>query len=288
MTPASQNIVVAVRDEVNGRRALQRALTLALSGEDSFHLVHAQRAPELTRVAERLQPRWIDFSTDQAGEGWLERLAAQARAQGYRVQCALLSGAPGTAVAEYARGTRADVIVVASPREGLARELFIGSTALRILRAANCPVLVARNDPAQPCRTALVAVDNDAMAGRVVAVAGRFFSGAKIDLVHAYQVPEEHIWRMRGASEEEIAKLRLARRPDIEHALQAITRQLPQAILHIEPAFATSAILEWFDHLKPDVVVIGKHSGSALGEQLTGSVTQFLLYACNTDFLLVT
>ena len=66
-----------------------------------------------------------------------------------------------------------------------------------------------------------------------------------------------------------------------------MTGPLPHAILHVEHGFAPSVIFDLFMQLKPDVIVIGKHSGSALDERVMGSVTQFLLYACNTDFLLV-
>lgn len=285
----ARTIVVAVRDEINGRRALRRALTIAHAEAGSLHLVHARRLGKLAEVAEMLQPPWpdADAGQEQAGNDWLAALAAEARAQGHAVECAVLSGTPGTAVAEYAREAGADLIVVASPRAGLAHELFLGSSALRILRSATCPVLVARNDPERPYRCALVAVNNDEVGGRVVATAGALFSEAQIELAHAYLVPEEYKLRMRGVSEEAIADLRRAKRPDVERDLQAFARQLPQATLHVEHGFPMSVLLERFNQMKPDVLVIGKHSGSALDERVMGSVTQFLLYACNTDFLLV-
>lgn len=289
MTYGKRNIVVAVRDEINGRRAMGRTLKLARTETDSIHLVHAQRAAGFARVSELLQPPWPDgdFQEEQTAEQWLEDLAAQARALGHTVHCQVLSGAPGAAVASYAREAAADLIVVASPRAGLSRELFLGSTALRILRTATCPVLVARNDPALAYQSALVAIDGNAITERVMAAAGSFLPDARVDLVHAYRVPEEYRLRMRGASEEAIADLRRARRPEVERALQPFLSLLPQAALHVEHGFPPSVILESFNRLKPDVLVIGKHSGSALDEHVMGSVTQFLLYACDTDFLLV-
>ncbi|MGE4070179.1 MAG: universal stress protein [Lysobacterales bacterium] len=289
MARTNRNIVVAVRDEINGRRALQRALAFACAETDSIHLVHAQRLVDLTRVVDLLQPRRTSADDQQSGadDPWLETLAGEARSQGREVQCISLSGRAGPAVAEYARMVRADLIVVASPREGLVRELFLGSSAIRILRAADCPVLVARNDPVPRYRCALLAIDNDPVATRVIAATGAFLAETTINLAHAYLVPEEYKLRMHGVSEETIADLRLARRGDFEQELQPLTRQLPQAILHFKHGFAPSVILELFNQLKPDIIVIGRHSGSALDEQVMGSVTQFLLYACNTDFLLV-
>jgi len=287
MSP-SRNIVVAVRDSNNGRRALQRTLSLARPGKDNIHLVHARRLADLMRVAELLVPRWMNSDAEEPDDdAWLEALAVEARSQGHLAQAVMLSGRPATAVANYARENGADLIVVAGPRENLARKMFLGSTALHILRTASCPVLVARNDPARVYESALVAIDGTAVSKRVLAATAAFFPAARIDLAHAYRVPEEHQLRMGGASEQAIADARLARRPDLERDLQTLADHLPHAIKHVQHGFPESVILELFNRLQPDVLVIGKHSGGALDEHIIGSVTQFLLYACDTDFLLI-
>jgi len=288
MTDQPRNVVIAVRDGVNGRRALQRALSLVRIGKDSVDILHARRSFDLGRVAELLQPRWIDADGEESvDDNWLDALAIEARNQGYTAQSHLLSGAPGTAVSNFARETGADLIVVASPRQGLSRELFLGSTALSILRTATCPVLVARKDPERAYQSALVAIDGAAVSRRVMAATGAFFPQARVDLVHVFRVSEEYKLRMNGASEAAIADLRGARRVEIERALQPLASLLPQAALNVEHGFPTAVILELFNRLRPDLLVIGKHSGDALDEHAMGSVTQFLLYACDTDFLLV-
>lgn len=289
MTESERTFVVAVRDGSNGRRALQRAMAFARIGTDQIHLVHVRKLGGLMQVAELLQRRWINTDVEDSGDdSWLEALATEARGLGYLAQWSMLSGVPGAAISGYARELRADLIVVASPREGLSRELFLGSTSLGILRNATCPVLVARNDAARAYQNALVAIDGSPVAERIMAAVGAFFPEARVDLLHAFLVPEEYKLRMRGVSEEAIAEVRSARRPEIEQALQPLAGLLPGAVLNVEHGFPPSVVLEAFHRLKPDVVVIGKHSGSALDEHVMGSVTQFLLYACNTDFLLVT
>lgn len=288
MTDPVRNVVVAVRDGTNGRRALQRGLSFARAGKDIIHLVHARRLADLVRVAGLLTPRWINTDDEESADAsWLEALAIEARGDGHLAQSVTLSGPPGAAVANYARENRADLIVVASPREGLSRELFLGSTALGILRHATCPVLVARNDPAQAYRSALVAIDGNAVSERIMAAVASFFPEARVDLLHAFLVPEEYKLRMRGVSEEAIAEVRSARRPEVERALQPLASLLPSAVLNVEHGFPPTVVLQAFHRLEPDVLVIGKHSGSALDEHVMGSVTQFLLYACDTDFLLV-
>ena len=55
------------------------------------------------------------------------------------------SGDPGKEIVKYAKEVNANMIVMSSHgRTGLAR-LFLGSVAERVLRLANCPVLILRS-----------------------------------------------------------------------------------------------------------------------------------------------
>jgi nucleotide-binding universal stress UspA family protein len=53
------------------------------------------------------------------------------------------AGHPPTVILEYAEEIGADLIVMASHRPGL-QDYFLGSTAARVVRHANCAVLVDR------------------------------------------------------------------------------------------------------------------------------------------------
>ena len=55
----------------------------------------------------------------------------------------VLSGSPGIMIVEFAKKIGADCIVVASHRPGL-QDYFLGSTAARVVRHAQCPVHVVR------------------------------------------------------------------------------------------------------------------------------------------------
>lgn len=52
-------------------------------------------------------------------------------------------GDPPTVIFEFAEEIGADLIIIASHRPGL-RDYFLGSTAARVVRHAQCPVLVDR------------------------------------------------------------------------------------------------------------------------------------------------
>lgn len=285
-----KTIVVAVRDEENGRIALQRALHLAQSPLDRIRLVHVSHYESWLRVSELLTPQWKspDGEHNPDRHDWLQRLAKSVEPKGPNVEFEVLDGEPGAAIVDFARQVVADLIVVATPREGQVRELFIGSTALRILRTAPCPVVVARARIATHYQRALVAVELDDAGQRVAHAASAWLAGANIDLVHAYRVPQEGQMRTRGGvNEEEITKLREFVRADHAEKLNVYRVALPNATIHLEHGWAASVILDLALRLRPDILVLSKHRGSSKEERIFGSVTQFLLYECPTDILLV-
>jgi len=55
----------------------------------------------------------------------------------------VMTGSPGIMIVEYAKKIEADCIVIASHRPGL-QDYFLGSTAARVVRHAQCPVHVVR------------------------------------------------------------------------------------------------------------------------------------------------
>jgi nucleotide-binding universal stress UspA family protein len=282
-------IVVAVRDEAYGQMALQRALRMAQSPQDRFYLVHVARVASWQRVAELLTPAWMTPGAERDPDryGWLRRLSTSTGTAGRVVEFAILDGEPGKEIVAFARRVEADLIVVSTPREGQARELFIGSTALRILRTASCPVLVARVRIARAYAHTLMAVDLDEAGQRVVRAATQWLGDTKIDLVHGFRVPQEGQLRMHGHTEEEISKLREFMQAEVTERLEVYRAAVPHARFHVEQGFAASVILDVALRLQPDVLVLGKHRGSSTDERVIGSVAQFMLYTCPTDIMLV-
>ncbi len=71
----------------------------------------------------------------------LETLAASEG--GVKVEVDLRSGKPSKQILQSAEDNEADLIIIASHKPGLS-DYFIGSTASRVVRHANCSVLVSR------------------------------------------------------------------------------------------------------------------------------------------------
>ncbi|WP_298813094.1 universal stress protein [uncultured Roseibium sp.] len=62
-----------------------------------------------------------------------------------RVGCKVVTGKPGVQIASYAKENKIDLILVGSHHPS-AQDYFLGSTASRVVRRAECSVFVVRDD----------------------------------------------------------------------------------------------------------------------------------------------
>ena len=89
------------------------------------------------------------FIADKIPEGVREeniataRVDLSSRADEVGAESEIRSGRPSTVILEYAKEIGADLIVIASHRPGL-QDYLLGSTAARVVRHAECTVLVER------------------------------------------------------------------------------------------------------------------------------------------------
>lgn len=84
-----------------------------------------------------LHEQSVEFAT-----GALKKLAAKHEVE-EDAKTVVLDGHPSTRILEYAGEASVDLIVIASHDPGMA-DLFLGSTAARVVRHAHCSVLVVR------------------------------------------------------------------------------------------------------------------------------------------------
>ena len=132
-----QTILVPVdlSNQEQGRKAL--GIARQIGGEQS-RVIALYVASELPH-----------FITGQLPEGVVENNLAIARqelleqAESVGAEAEIRSGHPPTVILETAKEVGADIIIVGSHRPGL-QHYLLGSTAARVVRHAECPVLVDR------------------------------------------------------------------------------------------------------------------------------------------------
>lgn len=147
MTPW-RRIGCAVDFSEASRSGLESAAWLAARLGAELLVIHASEERAAPSPAPLLAPPPVSTRAEQHGaelESWAreaERLGAAA------VRSVLIRGRPAAAIVRCAAEERLDLLVVASHGHRGLRHLVLGSVAEELVRAAPCPVLVARR--AQP------------------------------------------------------------------------------------------------------------------------------------------
>ena len=134
-----RNILLPV-DVVHPERAVEMiaaAQKLADDGADFvlFNVIHAM--PAMADFA--LPEEYTKMATDKSRET-LEKILAD---NNMNAAIKLCVGQPASEILEFQKDHDIDLIVIGSHRPGL-QDYLLGSTAARVVRHAQCPVLVLR------------------------------------------------------------------------------------------------------------------------------------------------
>ena len=177
---------------------------------------------------------------------------------------------------ELARDERAGLIVVGSTNRGRAGRVIVGSTALRVLQGAPCPVAVAPwSYRPQPLKTIAVGfVDSpEGRAALATAHALAALAGARLHVIAALPLPRG----LDGALPDRQPPLR-SWVLDVERAIARALRELPNGVdvereLRIEdPADVLLRVSE-----RVDLLVCGARGYGPLRSVLLGGVTRRLV-----------
>ena len=204
-----KDILVGTDLSERSERAFARAAQLAHDGRATLALLHVVESGLAAAVHERRQA----FAEEYLRE-WLAKLPEAGRA-GARFK--VVAGEPFAVIIEQARERGADLIVVGEPGKKGLKELFVGTTAERIVRHSDRPVLVVKRPTENAYRRVLVAVDFSEGALRALDAAYQAAPSAQFLLVHAWQVPAVGRGTLEAAEkamaqENELLRKRLERR----------------------------------------------------------------------------
>jgi len=145
--PAVKRILIPLDGSALAEQMLTHATALGRLVQAEYTLLQA------------IEPIYVGYGTELYGVGvnvpgmeqlrieaqeYLDRLAAQLRADGLRVQTAIVIDLAGSAILTYAEEHAVDLIALATHgRSGLAR-LLMGGVADKVIRGASVPVLLHR------------------------------------------------------------------------------------------------------------------------------------------------
>ena len=200
------------------------------------------------------------------------------------------TGRAASEIAAFCREQGAQLLVVGEHGGDWIGDTMVGGTALKVLKRAELPVLLARRPASADFSNILVATDFSDNATRAAQLSVEWFPKARQQLVHAYSVAFEGRMRLAGASGEDIERYREEEFSRAEREMQKQMRDLGanspigKLLLHGYPAVV---LLRQIGRTGADLLVIGKHGGTTLDERLLGSVTHNVLYQAACNVLLV-
>ncbi|HEY0784183.1 MAG TPA: universal stress protein [Thermoanaerobaculia bacterium] len=199
------------------------------------------------------------------------------------------SGPAHRTIVELARRTRADLIAVGAADTFLGR--VFGTTASRVLRAAECPVLLIRGHLKMPPSRVLIPVDLSPLSAEEMAtgldvleqiglergqgVVEAFYSTPPLGY-EGFVTGFDPTVREKAASDE-LAEFLVANVLGIGWNLQQRSAFGP----------AREEILGRIQHFGPDLVVLGTHGAGGFERFLLGSVAETVLQRAPTSVLVV-
>ncbi len=196
-----------------------------------------------------------------------------------------VTGSPHVEIVREAHERNAELIVLGMHRKRGQKDLLAGTTAMRVLRSAPCPVVVSSHQPTQPWQHILVPIDFSLTARHTLKEALIRFPEATLTLLHAWTLPGERElgsqayyahWR-----EHEVQRLR----EQLSNEVDSLMRELegvPDVELVLEQGAPCDVLQAYMKRHTPDLVMIGSRGQP----HHTSQLTEMLLCEPHCDLML--
>ena len=279
-----RHIVVATDFSARSDRALRRATLLARRYGATLTQVH---------VVDDDQPAHFVRPKVEAARTALEESARTIEAfDKIPAYAMIVTGDVYSGIIEAADELGADLIVVGSHRRKL-RDLFVGTTAQRVIAHSGRPVLMAAGVPSAPYDRAVIAFDleesSTALARRAQEMGA--LGASEIVAVHAYDAPARGMLAraMSGTGEVDAYV-----QDEGDRASRALSRfladtGLPAARHRTAPlnGNVSRTISDIADDEGADLIVAGTSRKSGIERLIVGSVAEEIIGNADRDVLVV-
>lgn len=205
----------------------------------------------------------------------------------------VLLGDPAEALAREAAREGAALIVLGPHRRRVIRDIFVGTTGERVIRAASTPVLSVHAEPGGHWQRMLLALDGSAASGAAVAAVralGLLDPGNVVAAI-VTEEPSAGMLRRSGASASDIDAAEAALRRE---ALATLAAVLPRGGFGCAREVITDAVgstgeilCRAAERLGCDVIAMGTRGCGGLGGFALGSVASAVLARATVDVMVV-
>ena len=235
--------------------------------------------------------------------GYLEQKAAIIRKKGIKVNAEFRIDEPAWGIVDYARTNYTDLIVIATHGRSGLRRWVLGSTADRVLRATEKPVLLIRAKEGGPdaiekrtLSRIIVPLDGSAEAEEILphveGLADRF--PVEVILLQVitnktYLEPSADgmAYRYEDSTEEMIVNRKMHAEDYLGTIKERLEAQGIQTTIMVVASDAGSGIIDTAQQTNADLVAMTTHGRSGIKRWVYGSVADKVLHAGTTPLLLV-
>jgi len=284
---ASRNVLLSVvvpTDFSEGsQQALERALNLPLGPKSKVTLLHV--LPD--DIPGKLRKEAI-----REGERSLEKTLARAHQLALRRGLApsqfvadVVEGDPAEQVLKRAHTVEAEVICIGRHGRRSLSNLLIGSTARKVVKLGDVPVLLVRNPPVNAYRRALIAVDLSRGSAAQLKASKPFVEDAmELEVLHAASVPYEDYVTIPLENAEAMR----------EHAVKGAKEELGtllrksglvRAEAKVLGGDARLLIIEEAKACGAELIIVGTHGVKGAKRLIVGSVAEWVMSNASCDVL---
>ena len=297
MSTPPRRIIVGSDFSMASQHAVDRAVGLARQWSSALVLHHVVAASF-----------WDDAVTRAAGVAGLDSASPEAAvavasdmlgrradeieaASGVPCEVGASAGRAATALASAAAAVGAGVLVIGAHGEHSVRQVFLGTTAQKLLRVSPCPVLVVKRAPSFDYRTVLVPTDFSVPSRAALGVCQAWLPQAMLHVAHAFELPYDGLARHAGVDAATLEGYRRDAQARLSQMLVDFVDEtgVPpgRRVLHVSHGYASTCIERWIDAIAADLVVIAAHGKSELEAAFLGSVSLHTVLAAPCDVLLI-
>lgn len=287
-----QHIVAATDFSSAANMAVQRAAQLAADLGATLHLIHVVHPLDLYAGSELSFDFQMHYQQAQQQhiQTELETLTTRLReVHTISVNHCTKIGRAYNEITSHAHSVHADLIVAGAQGEHSILAKLLGSTALRLIKTAHCPVLIVKNTMRTASyRQVIAAVDFSAGSAEVPALAHMIAPHAHIEALLIFDSNQEAHMYKAGMDEALLTQYREQALAKAQHQLDALISQQPRQSFSsvIRAGYPPEAICNYAKEKKADLIVIGKHNRNQIEQWLLGSVTKAVVYGADCDVLL--
>lgn len=277
-------IIVATDFSPRSDRALRRASLVARKVGAALTLVHVADADRADRL--------IDAERDAAAAVLEQSVQTLRDEDGIDADWLIEVDDVHSGVLAAADAISAGLIVIGPHRSRL-RDIFVGTTAERLVRRTTRPLLVAAEMPAANHRKALLALDFDeaSRAAAREAMAMGLFDHIDVVVMHAFDAVAEGMMKRSMTPLDEVETYVDGEAEAAAGKLRALIADLDlpptcETVVSIKGSPART-ILESARKVDADLVVIGTNQRHGFERALVGSVTEDVIRDARGDVLII-